>query len=184
MTDNQNQQAATSSETQWTATRYSLRSSRTFNELIAHFEEVVPKYPTADLHVLFARSAPWDEIVHFAENYSPLGLLVYWKDEITTIMSFAGNTAKCAIYFIGNFPVAERMYRIEPRVMNYAPLRMTITENAAGEVHLTTDRPGSEFASFNNATISQVGAGVDRKVGALIGKLGLDVPEALRTPSA
>jgi hypothetical protein len=163
----------------WTATRYSIVADFGFDELVDRFERAVPRYPSDQFEAMVKRGAAWDEIVDFAEHYSDLGLLVYWSDSVTSIMTLAGNTAKCAFYFIGNFPVAERMYRHDPRVMNYAPLRMTITEDNNGVVHFTTDRPSSEFASFGDPRIAGVGHAVDGKVAQLIARLGLPVPEDL-----
>ncbi|WP_431218870.1 DUF302 domain-containing protein [Leifsonia xyli] len=165
----------------WTATRFSLVSELTFDSLVERFEELVPMYPRQGFTDLIARGAPWSEIVDFAESYSELGLLTYWHDSVTEMMSLAGNTAKCAFYFVGNFPVAERMYRHDPRVMNYAPLRMTVTETA-GVVTFTTDQPSSSFASFGDPAISAVGAGVDHKVAELLRRLSLPVPAALAPP--
>ncbi|MGO4299412.1 hypothetical protein [Leifsonia sp. RAF41] len=162
----------------WTATRFSLASDLPFDGLVQRFEQLVPLYPRQRFVDLIEREAPWSEIVDFAESYSELGLLTYWHDSVTEMMSLAGNTAKCAFYFVGNFPVAERMYRHDPRVMNYAPLRMTITETV-GAVTFTTDQPSSHFASFGDPHIGAVGAGVDRKVAELLRRLDLPVPAAL-----
>lgn len=163
----------------WTATRYSIVADFGFDELVERFERAVPRYPGEHFEAMVARGATWSEIVDFAESYSDLGLLIYWDDSVTSIMTLAGNNAKCAFYFIGNFPVAERMYRHDPRVMNYAPLRVTITENNDGVVQFTTNRPSSEFASFGDPRIAGVGHAVDGKVGQLIARLGLPVPEDL-----
>lgn len=168
----------------WTATRYSIVAECTFEELIDRFERIVPQYPSEHFDAMVKEGAPWDEIVNFAENYSDLGLLIYWHDSVTRIMTLAGTTSKCSFYFIGNVPVAERMYRYDPRVMNYAPLRVTITENSDGVVHFTTDRPSSEFASFGDARIARVGQAVDGKVAQLIARLGLPVPADLSAKPA
>ncbi|RFA10290.1 hypothetical protein B7R54_14535 [Subtercola boreus] len=163
----------------FTATRLSIVSNVTYDELIARFETAVPDYPAPELTAMVERGASWTEIVEFAENYSPLGLLTYWKDSVTPLMTVAGNNSKCTFYFIGNFPVAERMYRYDPRVMNYVPLRMTITENSDGVVHFTTDQPSGAFSSFGDPHIEAVGKAVDGKVAQLLARIGLPVPEAL-----
>ena len=165
----------------WTSTRYSIVADTTFEELVQAFETIVPAYPTEEFVDMVRQGAPWPEIVEFAENYSPLGLLVYWHDDVSPIMALAGNTAKCAFYFVGNFPIAEKMYRHDPRVMNYAPLRMTITENPDGVVHFTTDQPSGNFGSFGDPHIAGIGKGVDGKIAQLLNELGLPVPAQLRT---
>lgn len=163
----------------WTTTRFSVVAPYGFEELIQRFEQLVPAYPQQVFADLVGRQASWEEIVSYAEGYSELGLLTYWHDSVTRMMALAGNRSKCAFYFVGNFPVAERMYRHDPRVMNYAPLRMTITETENGVVHFTTDQPSSGFGSFGNPAITAVGEGVDRKLAQLLRRLDLPVPPAL-----
>jgi hypothetical protein len=38
-------------------------------------------------------------------------------------MSLAGDPARCTAYLMGNHTIAEQMYRHDPSVMLYAPLR-------------------------------------------------------------
>lgn len=163
----------------WVATRLSVVADRPFEELVDAFEELVPPYPAKELSLMVEAQASWADIVEFAENYSELGLLTYWHDSVTQMMSLAGNRSRCAFYFVGNFPVAERMYRHDPRVMNYAPLRMTITETEDHVVRFTTDQPSSGFGSFGNPAITVVGQAVDGKLAQLLRQLGLPVPAPL-----
>jgi Domain of unknown function DUF302 len=89
-------------------------------------------------------------------------------------MSLAGDPARCTAYLMGNHTIAEQMYRHDPSVMLYAPLRTAIYVDAANRTRFAVDKPSTVFASFASPPISQVGIELDRKLAALLD--ALDVP--------
>jgi hypothetical protein len=94
-------------------------------------------------------------------------------------MRLAGDSPRCSSYLMGNHTIAERMYRHDPAIMLYAPLRTTIHEDAAGTTWFSVDQPSTRFASFGDAAITEVGLELDRKLAALLEHLGVTVPPAL-----
>jgi uncharacterized protein (DUF302 family) len=81
---------------------------------------------------------------------------------------------------MGNHTIAERMYRHDPAVMLYAPLRTLIHEDTDGATWFTIDQPSTRFRSFGDPAITQVGLELDHKLTALLEHLGAPVPPALR----
>jgi hypothetical protein len=63
--------------------------------------------------------------------------------------------------------------------MLYAPLRLCLYEDLDGGVHLSIDQPGDQFSSFGNADITATGKLLDDKLAALLGGLGVAVPDGL-----
>lgn len=51
---------------------------------------------------------------------------------------------------MGNHTIAETMFRHDPSVMVYAPLRTLIYEDPAGRTRLAVDQPSLQFASFGD----------------------------------
>jgi hypothetical protein len=98
---------------------------------------------------------------------------------MTPVMSLAGDSAPCTAYLMGNHTIAEQMYRYDPSVMLYAPLRTVIYVDAANRTQFAVDRPSTEFASFASQPISQVGIELERKLAALLGALDVATHEAL-----
>jgi uncharacterized protein (DUF302 family) len=81
---------------------------------------------------------------------------------------------------VGNHTIAERMYRHEPAAMLYAPLRLFIYADDAGEGVLVIDQPSMLFGSLGErADVASVGRELDHKVAAVLSALGVDVPSAL-----
>ena len=76
---------------------------------------------------------------------------------------------------MGNHTIAERMYRRDPSVMLYAPLRTAIFVDGHGHAKFAVDEPGSVFASFASVPISQVGLELSRKLADLLEALDVVV---------
>lgn len=166
---------------QWAATRLSLPVDASFDDFRRRYEAAVPLFPAARFQELIARNAPWSEIIETTEVLAPYGFLIYSSADMSPMMSLAGNTQLCVMYLMGNHTIAERMFRHDPRVMNYAPLRTTITRGADGETRFTLDLPSSQFASFDDPAIAEVGRLLDQKVATLLRHLKVNVPSMLTT---
>jgi hypothetical protein len=80
---------------------------------------------------------------------------------------------------MGNHLIAETMYRHNPAIMLYAPLRLALYEDLDGGVHLSIDQPSDMFGSFGDPEISATGRLLDQKLAALLGALGVAVPDSL-----
>jgi hypothetical protein len=147
-----------------------------FDDFRRRYEAAVPRFPVARFQALIARKVPWSEIVETTEALARYGFLMYWSHDMSPMMALAGNIQLCVMYLMGNHTIAERMFRHAPRVMNYAPLRTVITRGADGEKRFTLDLPSSQFASFNDAAIAEVGRLLDQKLATLLQHLKVTVP--------
>ncbi len=164
---------------QWTATRLSLPVDADFADFRQRYEGAVPTFPQDQFAPLFARHASWDAIIALTDTLAPFGFMRYWTNEISQMMALAGHTTSCVAYLMGNHAIAERMYRQDPRVMNYAPLRVEITRGSDGVTRFTIDVPSRQFASFQDVSIAAVGQLLDQKVAALLQHLRVAVPDEL-----
>ena len=45
----------------------------------------------------------------------PHGFFIFWRTDMTPVMSLAGDSGQCAAYLMGNHIFAERMFRHDPR---------------------------------------------------------------------
>jgi hypothetical protein len=145
----------------------------------ARYEEAVPPMPAEEIQALIARQAPWGEMLALVAARAPHGFLIYNRIAIDPLMRLAGHATACVSYLMGNHTIAERMFRHDPAVMLYAPLRTVIWEGAGGGARFSIDQPSALFASFGNPDILSVGVELDRKVAALLAHLGVEVPEVL-----
>lgn len=162
--------------TSYRSTRWTFASDLAPDELKAKYEAAVPSVPAEAVAALVARGAGWDEMVALVGTAAPFDFVRYHQIEAGALMTLAGHTAPCTVYLMGNHVIAERMFRHEPAVMLYAPLRVVIGAGSDRRAWLTFDQPSDQVASFGTANVTAVGYELDRKLAALLDHLGLDVP--------
>jgi uncharacterized protein (DUF302 family) len=143
------------------------------------YEEAVPANPSQELAVLVEQGASWAEVLELHADRALHGFLIYWRNDVHTVMQLAGDDADCVAYLMGNVTIAEQMFRHDARAMLYAPLRTVIWEDKAGRAWFTVDQPSKHFGSFGIPEVSAIGLELDRKLGGLLESLRVEVPMAL-----
>jgi len=164
-------------------TRLIFDTGQPYQEFRARYEDAVPELNPSRLAAFAERGAPWQEVIADADASAPHGFLIYWRSDLTPVMSLAGDPARCTAYLMGNHTIAEQMYRHDPSVMLYAPLRTAIYVDAANRTRFAVDQPSTMFASFASPPISQVGIELDRKLAALLDALDVPADRALHRPA-
>jgi hypothetical protein len=96
------------------------------------------------------------------------------------MMRLAGQRTEVITYMMGNNVIVDAMFRHDPAIMLYAPLRTAIYKEATGATHFTIDQPSTRFASFGDPRITEVGLLLDSKLAALLQLLDLPVPVELK----
>jgi uncharacterized protein (DUF302 family) len=74
---------------------------------------------------------------------------------------------------MGNHVFAETMFRHDPGILRYAPLRVVIYQDKQGGTHLAVDQPSTRFDPFADPEIAAVGEMLDEKRADLLVVLGL-----------
>jgi len=108
----------------------------------------VPELPSDLVAQPLRRGAPWAEMEELIGSSAPHGFLIYAKNDPRPLMRAAGDKAECLWYLMGSHVTAGRMFRYDPRVMLYAPLRTAIWTDSAGDAWFSVDQPSTQFASF------------------------------------
>ena len=144
------------------------------------YEQAVPRIEEQHLVDLIERQAPWSEVLADTDARAPHGFVIYFSSDVTPLMGLAGDRGRCVMYLMGNHTIAERMYRHDPAVMLYAPLRSALCSGTDGRTRFVVDQPSTEFSSFGVPEITAVGVELDRKLVGLLDALGAPVPAVLR----
>ncbi|MEU9886390.1 hypothetical protein [Sphaerisporangium sp. NPDC051011] len=160
-------------------TRYEIDVDAAFDDFRDRYEAAVPPYPAREFDALVERGAGWDEVLDLARRAAPHHFMIYWKYDADPMMALAGDYFRGSEYLMGNHTIAERMFRHNPGILLYAPLRTTITEGVDGATRFCFDRPADGFGSFADDAITAVGTDLDHKLAALLRHLSLPVPAAL-----
>jgi hypothetical protein len=151
-----------------------------FDDFRARYEQSVPAFDAERFAALEREGAPWDAVLRATAENAPHHFIRYWTLDVAPLMRLAGHSLPCTSYLMGNHTIAERMYRHDPGIILYAPLRTEIHEDAGGTAWLGIDQPSTRFSSFGDPAIAEVGLELDRKLAELLEHLGAPVPPALR----
>ena len=151
--------------------RMHLPLGRAYDEAIADFERAVP--PIEPQRFLSLES--WEDNLELSAAVAPLGLMRFASIDISPYMRTSGTNRPGTEYLMGNHTIAERMYRHEPATMLYAPLRLYIYADDAGQGVLVMDQPSTLFDSLGDtAEVAAVGRELDQKVAAVLSAMGVD----------
>jgi hypothetical protein len=159
--------------------RITIQVDAPFDEFRSRYETAVPLFQFERFAGLVERQASWQDILDATADNAPHEFILYWSHDFTALMQLAGDRGRCVEYLMGNHTIAQRMYRYNPAILLYAPLRTAIFEDADKITWFTLDQPSSGFGSFNTPQITKVGLELDHKVAALLEHLGTRVPEEL-----
>ena len=149
-----------------------------FDDLCRRYETLVPDIGSDDLRALLEKG-DLDEVVRYTAEHTPHTFARFWSLDPTPMMRLLGHKTRAMTYMMGNNVVVETMYRHNPAVMLYAPLRTAIYEDSAGATHFSIDQPSTRFASFGDPRITEVGRMLDAKLAELLSLLELPVPAEL-----
>jgi hypothetical protein len=158
--------------------RLVIDSESGFDDLCQRYETLVPDIGSEELRALLAKG-DLDEVVRYTAEHTPHTFARFWSLDPTAMMRLMGHNTRTMTYMMGNNVVVETMYRHNPAVMLYAPLRTAIYEDTSGATYFSIDQPSTRFASFGDPRITEVGRLLDAKLAELLSLLRLPVPVEL-----
>jgi uncharacterized protein (DUF302 family) len=164
-------------------TRLAIPTGMRFAEFRRRFEAAAPAFDAPGVRDLIARGGGWRDIEAAAERNAPHGLMIYATIDIGQLMTAAGHAVRCVEYLLGNHVTAERMFRHDPAVALYAPLRVVIHSDPGDHAIITFDQPSSVFAGLGNPQITVVGTELDHTVAELLRAITGRAPQALLQPA-
>jgi hypothetical protein len=163
----------------YTSARLTIDIHEKFEESRSRFEEAVPELPLEQVASFVRRNGAWSEMLELVKGWAPLGFLIYSSNFVDPVMHLAGDSGSCVTYMMGNHTIAERMFRFDPSVMLYAPLRVALWTTSDEMSHFTFDLPSDLFGSFSQPEIRSVGFELNGKIVRLLEHLRWDVPSEL-----
>jgi hypothetical protein len=150
----------------------------TFDDVRQRYESLVPTIDFAELIEVIG-TGDLARVQQYTADHAPHSFINFWTLDPMPVMRLSGHQQRAITYMMGNNVIAETMFRHDPGIILYAPLRIAIYEDTAGRVHLSIDQPSSKFASFGDPQIAAVGAQLDAKVAELLRLMSLPVPPEL-----
>ncbi len=150
--------------------RFSVTSSRPFNEVIARIEAAVghPDMAEFQKNITAAQTeAELERVVHGA--IGPSGLMEFIRFNLGEVMrkQHVGQAPQNVRLVVGNPLIMKQMAKLVPDAGSYAPVTILIDERPDG-VHLSYDRMASFLAPYGNSDALRVAQELDAKVEALL----------------
>jgi hypothetical protein len=100
---------------------------------------------------------------------------------MTALMTEDGELRPCTGYLMGNEAIAAKIYRHDPAIMLYAPLRALIYIDADDRTRFAIDQPSTVLASFADPAIAELGLDLDGQLAELLDALGVEASPVLGT---
>jgi len=160
--------------------RLDIAARDNYDDFRRNFETAVPMWDRISGVELVERKASWSEVIAAMAASAPHDFLLYWKLDLAPLMSLAGNTRRATEYLMGNHVIAETMYRHDPAVALYVPLRCAIYEGKAG-TRFNIEQPSTTLSALGRDEITQIGVDLDGKLARLLSALKAEVPAVLTT---
>jgi uncharacterized protein (DUF302 family) len=95
------------------------------------------------------------------------GMMVMSTVDQGNMMKMAGLDLKETLFLVGNPNVGKQVFEKDPSAGLYLPLRVYIYQTTAGKTFLSYDKPSVVLKQFNNGSINQTAAMLDRKLDML-----------------
>jgi len=151
-----------------------------FGTLRRAFEAEVPPLDVAHLRELLAAGVDWRRLTMEAAGPGIHRFVRFWTEHPTPVMRVGGADIPSAVYLIGDYATAARMFRHDPGALLYTPIRVELHASRSGGTVVGVDQPSSRLGSFGNNKITQAGFELDRMLGDLLEELDLPRPSILR----
>jgi uncharacterized protein (DUF302 family) len=145
-----------------TSTPYPLVKSRLENE-VQRFDE--------RFRTLLADNKIKELRGQIASRLEPDGFLIHFVARQGDWLALEGKRRAGNVYYLGDVLAAAQMTKQNFGAALYAPLRLSVYENAHGGTTFEYDKPSSQFGQFHSAEIDKVAHDLDDHMLRLIRKI-------------
>src|SRR5262249_39859378 len=112
-----------------TVNRLVIDTDAAFDDVLERYESLVPNVDFAKLSRLIL-SGDLSRVRQYIDELAPHAFVNFWTFDPTPMMKSVGHRTRAVTYMMGNNIIVERMFRDDPGVMLYAPLRTAIYQDA------------------------------------------------------
>ncbi|NJO81471.1 MAG: DUF302 domain-containing protein [Blastochloris sp.] len=158
-------------QTQFTTEHVVVSSRRSYEEVIGGLEQRVGVYGNWEVipHQLAAMHASWEQVAQITEPLiGSSGFTTFVKMEQGLLLSLTGKPKRITQYVLGNHLLGIMMVEEVPEIGLYAPPRLLVYEDYAGQTFVAYDRLVSLVHQYQNEQVTNVAQLVDQKLAELV----------------
>jgi len=143
-------------------------TERTFEQVVAAFERLVPQVDSAALAVEVARAADAGELeAYIHEQAGPSGFMRFAAFDHGAWLAKLGRPAKIRSYILGNPLIARTMIVHDPGVGLNVPVRLLVYEGGDRRTRVAYDVPSTLMGRLNDPEVTKAAVLLDGKLRAL-----------------
>ena len=164
-------------------TRLVFDTGQPYEKFCGRYEAAVPPADPRWLGDFPGRHSRWPGTAGDLHEPGPHGFVLYWRGDMTPLMTPAGEVRPCTAYLMGSQVIPDKIYRSNPAVMLYSPLRTLIYIGSDDRTRFAVDQPSTVLADIADPAIALLGADLDRQLADLLDALGVETSQVLSTPT-
>src|SRR5262245_32746569 len=155
-------------DTRFTVDHVRRTADKPFEDVTAAFERQLGRFDPEAYRALAAGGDAEGVRAGIEAMAGPGGFMLFGTNDHGSLLRLAGQRRKAVQYVVGNPLFALQMTQHDIRAGLYAPLRVLLYENEAGQTCVEYDRPSSLFGQFGDDRIAPTAAMLDKKLEVLV----------------
>lgn len=159
--------------TQITIEHRVVTSNKTYEQVIESLEERLgPQADWAALQQVIKTNGTFEQAIQLIEQQlGTSGFTLFSKINPGALLTMSGTPTRTTQYALGNPLLAIQMIEHAPEAALYAPLRLAVYENRAGNAVMAYESFASQLAQYPSPEIAPVAHLVEQKLEALVAEV-------------
>jgi uncharacterized protein (DUF302 family) len=155
----------------FTCTLVTIRSKKSFAEVITEIERLFQRYDPDTLRELIAAGDLGKLAAYAKQIAEPTGFGIFYQLDMGSIMKLAGISIESRFYLFGNAVTGQELFRHSGTAGLGAPTRFCVSQQDGEETRIDIDMPTSFFSQFPELCASPVPAQLDARMIPLLQKV-------------
>jgi hypothetical protein len=157
-------------------TRLVFDAGQPYEKFLSRYEAAVPPADPRWLGGHAGRHVRWPGTA--TDPSGSHGFVLYWRADMAPLMTATGELRPCTGYLMGQ-AVPEKLYRKDPAVMLYSPLRTLVYIDSRDRTRFAVDQPSTVLSGFADPAIARLGVDLDHQLAELLDSLGVEASQII-----
>jgi len=159
-------------------TRLVFEAGQPYEKFLSRYEAAVPPADPRWLGGYAGRHVRWPGPATDPYEGGSRGFVLYWRADMAPLMTATGELRPCTGYLMGQ-AIPEKLYRKDPAVMLYSPLRTLIYIDSRDRTRFAVDQPSTVLSGFTDPAIARLGVDLDHQLAELLDSLGVEAGQII-----
>lgn len=139
---------AQTTRTRFTCELITIRSKRSFAELVDRIESTFQHYDIETLRKLTVEGDKEKLAAYVKKVGEPTEFGIFYSQDLGNTQRLAGIPIESRLYLFGNVTIAQGLFKYSERAGLGAPVRFCVSQRDGQDAHIDIDLPTSFFSQF------------------------------------